>query len=236
MRVSTRTAALAGAAVTFAATTVLTGGVASAYIPGADNDGVVVITDSDLVQVAVNPKAPNAVQVTGSITNTGARPLRCGVPSADSAAADGPGQVTEAEVVTRSMDFYRTHVFEPGGFVVPMGGGVVTAGSLYNVLPTTGSLTGSLLGDSGAEMVQIREMQKNARVAGHTGDPVVGTAAAFTLNAGQTSNWTANLAAPATGDRGDWQAAAMFFCRHTTAPVENFVFAGYEPTTPPEEP
>jgi len=233
MRISVKTAACAGAAVaTFAATTVLTGGVAAAYIPGVNNNGVVVITDSELVQVTVNNKAPNAPQVTGTIKNTGDRPLQCGTPQKDGTL--GPGQVTEADIVARAKDFYSTHIFEPGGFAIPYGGGVQTAGSLYNILPANSSLTGSLLGDSGQEMLQLREMQENARVAGHTGDPRVGTATTFTLNAGQTSNWVADLAPSTTGDRGEWQAAAMFYCRNTTAPTDNFVFTGYEPA--PEEP
>ena len=72
-------------------------------------------------------------------------------------------------------------------------------------------------------------MQAAARVAGRTGDPRVGNATAFTLGPGQDSNWIADLSVPATGDRGEWQAAAMFFCAHTSGePLESFVFAGYE--------
>ena len=215
------------AAVTLAASTVLAGGVAGAQIPGAVNDGVVVITDSDLVQVAVNDKGENPSQVTGSITNTGDRQLRCATPGLNG--AEHPGQVTEAAVVERAMNYYTNNIFEPGGFEIPMEGGVAFAGSLYDIMPT-GSLAGSLLGDGTAELVEIRDMQEAARLAGRTGDPQVGNATAFTLTPGQTSDWVADLAVPGPGvDRGEWQAAAMFFCSHTSGnPLESFVFAGYE--------
>jgi len=217
----------AAVAVTLAATAALTGGVAAAQIPGADNQGVVVITTSDVVRVVVDDKGESPVQVTGSITNTGDRPLRCATPGLDG--AEYPGQVTEAGVVARAMNYYAEHIYEPGGFAIPIGGGgPAFAGSLYDILPG-GSVGGSLLGDSTTELVEIREMQAAARLAGRTGDPRVGTATAFTLSAGQTSDWVADLAAPGPGvDRGEWQAAALFFCRHTSNPVENFVFAGYE--------
>lgn len=55
-----RTTARAASVVTLAAATMLVGGLASAHIPGANNDGVVVITDSNLAQVTVADKAPNA--------------------------------------------------------------------------------------------------------------------------------------------------------------------------------
>lgn len=226
MKIPTKTLLGAAAAVTLAATTALAGGVAAAQIPGADNEGVVVITDSDLVKVTVNDKGQAPAQVSGSITNTGDRALRCATPGLDG--AEYPGQVTEAAVVARAMNFYANNIYEPGGFAIPIGGGgPVFAGSLYDILPG-GSVGGSLLGDSTAELVEIREMQAAARLAGRTGDPRVGSATAFTLNAGQTSNWVADLAIPGTGDRGEWQAAGMFFCRHNSSPVENFVFAGYE--------
>ncbi|AWH96580.1 hypothetical protein [Dietzia psychralcaliphila] len=226
MKTPTKTVLGAAAAVAFAATTVLAGGVAAAQIPGADNEGVVVITDSDLVEVTVDDKGEAPTQISGSITNTGDRPLRCATPGLDG--AEYPGQVTEAGVVARAMNYYATHIYAPGGFAIPIGGGgPVFAGSLYDILPG-GSIGGSVLGDSTAELVEIRDMQAAARLAGRTGDPRVGASTAFTLGAGQSSDWVADLAVPGTGDRGEWQAAAMFFCRHTSNPVENFVFAGFE--------
>ena len=224
MKSPVKSAARMAAAVTLAAATALAGGAAAAQIPGANNGGVVVITDSDLVQVAVNDKGENPVQVTGSITNTGDRTLRCATPGLD---GEYPGQVTEAAVVVRAMNYYRNHIFEPGGFEIPLGGGVLFGGSLYDLAPG-GSLAGSLLGDSTAELIEIRNMQQAARVAGRTGDPRVGNNTVFNLAAGATSNWVADLAPPASGDRGEWQAAAMFFCSYTTNPVESFVFAGFE--------
>ncbi|MDZ4232915.1 MAG: hypothetical protein U1C73_03955, partial [Dietzia sp.] len=65
MKTPTKTVFGAAAAVAFAATTVLAGGVATAQIPGADNEGVVVITDSDLVEVTVNDKGEAPTQVSG---------------------------------------------------------------------------------------------------------------------------------------------------------------------------
>lgn len=223
---SFKVTARAASVVTLTAATLLAGGVAAAHIPGANNEGVVVVTDSDLVQITVDAKLPNAAQVTGSITNTGALPLRCATPGINP--TENPGQVTEAKVVDAAMAYYRANIFAPGGFDVPYGGGLITAGSLYNVLPSSGSLTGSLFGDSVAGLVEIREMQQSARVAGHTGDPRVGSSTVFTLAAGQVSTWIADLSAPATGDRGEWEAGAMFFCSSTGTPGTSFVFAGYE--------
>ena len=221
-----RSTARAASVVTIAASTLLAGGVAAAHIPGANNDGTVVVTDSDMVQITVDGKAPNAGQITGSIRNDGPLPLRCATPGLGT--AEHPGQVTEAKVVEAAVGYYRANIFAPGGFDIPYGGGLVTAGSLYDILPASGSLTGSLFGESISNMVEIRQMQESARLNGHTGDPKVGNNTAFTLTAGQTSNWTADLSLPATGDRGEWQAAAMFFCSNTSAPNTSFVFAGYE--------
>lgn len=221
-RATARTATV----VTLAAATVLAGGMAAAHIPGADNQGTVVVTDSNLVQITVNPKVSTDAQVSGTITNDGLLPLRCATPGLNP--TENPGQVTEAKVVDAAMAYYRANIFAPGGFDIPYGDGLLTAGSLYDILPGAGSLTGSLFGEAVSNLVEIREMQNSARVAGHTGDPKVGNATVFDLAAGQTSNWTADLALPSKGDRGEWKAAAMFFCSNTGAPGTSFVFAGYE--------
>lgn len=229
MTTSFKAAARVATVASLAAAAALVGGIASAHIPGASNEGVVVITDSNLVQIEVADKGANPTKVEGTITNTSTLPMRCATPGLDK---EYPGQVTEAKVVEASMAYYRANIFAPGGFELPMGGGVLTAGSLYDVLPG-GSLTGSLLGAPVAGLVDIREMQQAARVAGHTGEPTVGNAAVFDLAAGQALNWTANLEPAASGDRGEWDAAAMFFCSTSSGAPTSYVFAGYEGANTP---
>lgn len=230
MKTAVRAAVGAAGAAAVAAATVMGGGVASAFIPGASDEGVVVITDSNLVKVHVDSKGEAPTAVTGTITNTGDRALRCAVPGPedDDETFEYPGQVTEAGVVDAAMDYYRTHIFSAGGFVLPQGGGVLTTGSINDFLPATGSLTGSLMGEDTARLVKIRDMQQAARTAGRTGDPRVGNNTAFNLAPGQSADWVADLGASTTGDRGEWQAAAMFFCAETSAPRLSYVFAGYE--------
>lgn len=230
----THTATLrAVAAVGLAAATTLAGGTAAAQLPGAGTGGVVVRIDSDLVTVTVHDKGESPTRVTGTIRNTSqTTALRCATPGQDG--AEYPGQVTEAEVVARSMAHYGNSIFSPiggdggdiGGFDLGSLAPGVDIGSITGILPAGGEgPLGSLMGDP-----SIADAQALARDLGRTGDPRVGGNTAFTLQPGQTGNWTATLAHPITqdGKRGEWQAAAMFFCRTTGDPTLYYVFAGYE--------
>lgn len=220
------------AAIGLAAAATLAGGTATAQLPGAGTSGVVVRVDSDLVVVTVNDKGESPTRVTGTIRNTSqTTPLRCATPGEDG--AEYPGQVTEAEVVARSMAHYGDSIFSPiggggdiGGFDLGSVAPGVDIGSITGILPSGGDgPLGSLMGDP-----SIADAQALARDFGRTGDPLVAGNAVFTLQPGQTGNWTATLAHPITqnGERGEWQAAAMFFCSTTGDPRLYYVFAGYE--------
>ena len=206
-------------------------GVAQAQIPGALDSGTVVITTSNNLVVTVNPASASATQITGTIRNTTANTYRCAVPGVRG--NEFPGQVTEAEIVERSMTYYSKNIFQPiGGVELDVDGPVeldpLAFGSMLDYFPT-GSMI-EPLGTTRAEYMNIQSAQDDARIKGHTGDPRVGGNTLFNLSAGQTANWTAPLGPPATGIRTDFDAAAMFYCRNTTgSPERHYVFAGYEP-------
>ncbi|MCT1434395.1 hypothetical protein [Dietzia maris] len=205
--------------------------VAQAQIPGAIDTGTVVITTSDRLIVSVDPAGANATQIAGTIRNTTGNTFRCAVPGILD--KEYPAQVTEAEIVERSMAYYSRNIYQPiGGVELDIEGPIaldpLNFGSLMDYFPT-GSMI-EPLGDTRAEYMNIQAAQDDARIKGHTGDPRVGNATAFNIGGGATVNWTAQLGVPASGIRTDFDAAAMFYCKNTSgSPELHYVFAGYEP-------
>lgn len=223
MKYSTIRRALAAATV-FATGAVLAPAAAHAQLPGADLTGRVVITDSTAVQVSVFAHT-TADTISGSIRNTTGQTFRCAVPGL--ADAEHPAQVTEAQIVADSVEYYARNIYQESGFEAPMVG-VLGTGSLYNMLPS-GSAANSL-GASTGMMMQIRTAQDAARLAGHTGIPRVGGNHAFNLGPNQSVTWTAALDHPNTATRTDFDAGALFFC---TSNNQSYVFAGYEAGSAP---
>ncbi len=205
--------------------------VGHAQIPGAIDTGTVVITNSDRLVVTVNPASATATQITGTIRNTTGNTFRCAVPGVRG--NEYPGQVTEAKIVERSMTYYSRNIFQPiGGVELDVDGPInldpLNFGSMLDYFPT-GSMI-EPLGNTRAEYMNIQAAQDDARIKGHTGDPRVGGATVFNVGANATVSWSAQLGAPATGIRTDFDAAAMFYCRNTNgSPQRDYVFAGYEP-------
>lgn len=227
MNLSTRTVTRGAVAAAAVAALAVGSSVAGAQIPGDGHQGVVVNTDSNALIVTVNDKGENPSSVSGSIQNTTANNFRCATPGYD-LTGEFPGQVTTAGVVEETIGFYRRNIYTgPDGFNVPGGGAPVSLGSIQELLPT-----GS---DIGSSTVDTRASQQAARVAGRTGNPQVGSATAFNVSAGQTVNWSAALGVPSTGDRGEWQAAAMFYCIDQVT-GSHYIFYGYEPLPVPVDP
>lgn len=200
-----------------------------ARIPGADDTGTVVITDSDAL--TVNIASNSGGRVTGNLVNRSNATMRCSVPGRDGRL---PNQVTDARVVAAALEYYASNIFEPGGLEVPMIG-AVGVGSVYDMMPT-GSLSGSL-GAATSDLVDLRNSQEAARSKGHTGTPYTGTNRNnwdISVNAGATVNWAADLGFPSTGTRPAFQAGALFFCE---GGGKSYVFGGFEggvaPTDPP---
>lgn len=206
-------------------------GAAHAQIPGALDTGNVVITNSNLLVVDVNPASASATQITGTIRNTTGNTFRCAVPGIRG--NEYPGQVSEAEIIERSMTYYSRNIFQPiGGVELDVDGPIdldpLDFGSMMDFFPT-GSMI-EPLGNTRSEYMNIRAAHGEARVKGHTGEPRVGGGHVFNVGGGTTANWTAALGAPASGIRTDFDAGAMFYCRNTTgSPQLHYVFAGYEP-------
>lgn len=206
---------------------------ASAQLPGAVTDGRVVIVDgrvagtqTPLMTVTVNDAPASAASVSGTIKNNGTASMRCAVPGNGT---EYPGQVTEAQIVKDSMEFYASTIYQPPGFPAPVVGNAPT-GSLYNMLPTGSGA--NALGRTDGLLLQIRAAQEAARVAGHTGTPVVGSSSVFTVAAGATSSWSAPLGVATTNTRTDFAAAALFIC---TSGSNTYAFAGYEGGAPPAD-
>lgn len=199
---------------------------AAAQLPGADLTGRVVVTDSTALTVTVDQHGTTPT-ISGTIDNTSNLEFHCGVPGL--ADEEFPGQVTEAQIVKDSMEFYAKNIYTEPGFEAPLVG-VLGTGSLYNLLPS-GSAANAL-GTSAGLMKQIRDAQFSARLAGHTGDPLVNGETTFNVGPNTSVRWTATLSSPNTPSRTDFAAAAMFFC---TANNQSYVFAGYEGGQPPAE-
>lgn len=207
-------------------------GLAAAQIPGGGTGGNVVKTDSNALLVTVNDTAPNASQVTGTVENTTSNNFRCGVPAGEG--EELPGQATTAEVAALTVDHYARNIYSGAdGFDLPMVGDDLAMGSLDDVLPGGGS--SNMFASSGEDDVDVTTAQQAARVAGRVGDPLVSGNHAFTVNAGQSVNWTAQMTISSTGERGEWQAAAIFYCIDQ-ATDRHYVFAGYEGLPPGEAP
>lgn len=201
-------------------------------IPGAQDSGTVVVTNGTALVVSVNPASASATQITGSIRNWTSNTFRCATPGVRG--NEYPGQVTEANIVQRSMTYYSRNVFQPiGGFELDVEGQIeldpLNFGSLMDYFPTGSML--EPLGNTRAEYMNIQAAQDDARIKGHTGDPRVGGNTVFNVGGGATVSWVAALGTPATGVRTDFDAAAMFYCRNTSgSPQRDYVFAGYEPS------
>ncbi|GLB62910.1 hypothetical protein NCCP2495_07880 [Dietzia sp. NCCP-2495] len=210
-----------------ALTATVTPHAAQARIPGADQSGVVVITDSTLASVSVGQESGG--RVSGSISNRATFSLRCSQPTATGRA---PNQVTDARIVVAAMDYYAKNIFAPGGIDAPVVGNI-GVGSVYDLIPT-GSLSASL-GSPTSALVDLRNAQDGAHTRGHTGSIVTGSNSIdFTVGAGQTTSWYADLTYPSTGIRTAFQPGALFFCE---GGGNSYVFAGYHgnvvPTDPP---
>lgn len=194
---------------------------ASAQVPGGGTEGIPVKVDDTSLIVTVADKGEAPTEVTGTIANTTDAVFRCEVPPMPVDGGMSPrgyGQVTTAEAADEVMAFYANNIFT-GPNVINPGDNLVSMGSMVDLLPA-GSAMGSADGDT-------RTAHYAARVAGRTGDPRVGGQLQFTVPAGETVDYSAALGRPATGDRGQWQAAAVFMCQNQT--TQNwFVYAGYE--------
>lgn len=184
-------------------------------LPGVDYAGTVVITDSDSASVVVDDVNVETGQVTGTVTNDFAAPLVCQVPGANGEKFNNA--VTNSGLVGLAFDFYRNNVILPDGdFHSGTGAATVEApmGSVYGFFPS-GSL-GELLDDK----AKLRVESNQAKLAGE-----FGTVTPMTVAAGATSTWTSQLSPSTTGERADFDAAALFYC---TADGKSYVFAGDE--------
>ena len=225
---STTTRSLRGA-VAAAAALALAAGVAPAalaQVPGGNPGGYVVRVDDDAMVVTVNDKGEQPTQITGTIENTTTDNFRCEVPQFDvggQLTAIGYGQVTTAAAAAETYEYYRTRVFT-GPSDTNANGDLISCGSALDAFPA-----GSAIGSAEAD---TRQAHSEARVAGRTGDPRVNNALQFTVPAGTTVNYTAPLGVSATGDRGEWRAAAVFMCRNMTT-NQWYLFIGLEDIVDP---
>ncbi|MDV8000781.1 hypothetical protein [Rhodococcus sp. IEGM 1408] len=192
-------------------------------LPGT-NDGLIqVALGKGLATVVVNAAGADAAEVTGTFTNESNVLLYCSDLSGGSTAT-----VTDAAIVSQSLAFMS-------GNLVP--------GNWDNQFTAAESGSVGSLGSAGTdgtpadELAGIQQDQDRARLAGHYGTVDVG----FTVEPGEEIPWSATLTVP-TGDRTDFDAAALFTCRQARTfeyedyPGEYFMdvddqwyaFAGYE--------
>lgn len=219
---STRCAARGALAASAALALVAGATPAMAQVPGGGFAGYVVKVDDTSLVVNVDLKGDDPSQVSGTIENSTETDFRCEVPQfnlGDGLLTElGYGQVTTAAVATEVIEYYRTRVFT-GPSDTNANGDLVSLGSLYDVFPS-----GSAIGSSETD---TRTAHNAAKVAGRTGDPRVGGGLQFSVPAEQTVNYSAVLGPSATGDRGEWRAAAIFMCRNVQT-NDWFLYTGLE--------
>ncbi|AZA10986.1 hypothetical protein [Corynebacterium gerontici] len=196
-------------------------------LPGASADGAVVVTDSPHVSVDVEKLgAEHTAKV--NVKNNYDHAFECYAPGASTDPAKPeklPNVVTEARIVTDSMNYYRAQPFLPkNGQNVPLLGVIPTDVFLQYV--PQGS-AGNLLGSDTAARAELSRQWDRARIAGHTGE-----IAPFTLQPGASETLEVKLGAPGHGERSDFDAAALLYCTDVQD-QQAYVFAGYEPGVNP---
>lgn len=196
-------------------------------LPGASTDGIVVITDSPHVSVDVE-KLGNEATAKLNVKNHYDHAFECYAPGASTDPAKPeklPNVVTEARIVTDSLNYYRAQPFLPkNGKQVPLLGVIPTDVFLQYV--PQGSAA-KLFGSDTAARAELSRQWDRARIAGHTGE-----IAPFTLQPGTTEHLEVTLGAPGHGERTDFDAAALLYCTDAQD-QQAYVFAGYEPGVNP---
>lgn len=223
-------AALASAALL--ATTMAGPAAAQNSIPGDNNPGTTVIDGSTLATVTVADAAADATSVTGTFANTSDKTLTCAGPAGTSPHG---GLVSEATVAKAMFDYYATRahkadpVLDVDFFSIPFVGTIGVNADLAGILKLLPSGSGAqLFGEAYAQRQAINDAFQAAKQVGHQG-----TVTKFTVNAGDTHPWTANLNRPSAGARTDFQAGAFFVCTDPAKTI--YRFAGYEGGTAPTD-
>ena len=193
-------------------------------LPGASSDGSVAVTDSPRVQVTVGANdGGDTVEVT--IANKYDGRFSCfapGVSADEDKPAQLPNTVTEAAIVAKAVDYYRTWPNVPSdGVNVPLLG-VIPSNGFLEFVPE--GLLGSLFGKQLNARAELFRMWQQAQLAGHNGAIPV-----FELAPGATHTVTVTLNKPGSGERKDFEAAALVYCTDSNDPnQQQYVFAGYE--------
>lgn len=211
-------------AVVFGSASVASAQDMNSLLPGASSDGNVVVTDSPRIQVIVGENKGEDT-VTVEIKNNYDSNFSCFAPGVSTDAkkpAQLPNTVTEAEIVAQAVDYYRTWPNVPSdGINVPLLGVIPTNG-LLEFVPD--GLLGSALGKQLNTRAQLFRAWEQAKLAGHTGEIPV-----FELKPLDTSTHEVVLNKPGSGERTDFEAAALVYCTDNDDPhKQQYVFAGYE--------
>lgn len=222
--IKSATAMAVAAAMFFGSTAVASAQDMNSLLPGASSDGNVVVTDSPRIQIIVGENKGEDT-VTVEIKNNYDSNFSCFAPGVSTDAkkpARLPNTVTEAEIVAQAVDYYRTWPNVPSdGINVPLLGVIPTNG-LLEFVPD--GLLGSALGKQLNTRAQLFRAWEQAKLAGHTGEIPV-----FELKPFDTSTHEVVLNKPGSGERTDFEAAALVYCTDNDDPhKQQYVFAGYE--------
>lgn len=223
-------------AIALTAATGMTTGVATAanVVPGADGAAKVVATGTEDMTVTIPATGAGATAISGTVkNNTDVAFICAGVSGTDAFGGD----VAPADVVAKSEQYYRTNLYRELPTVpvqspsLPLIGrislGELDLGSAESIFQGLGGLAGK----ANKTRSEIADAYSKARVAGHAGQ-----VAKFEVKAGESQEFTAELPAPTSGARTDFDAAAFFMCTKETT-KQPHVFTGFEEgTTPPSIP
>ncbi|GAA3511443.1 hypothetical protein [Dietzia aurantiaca] len=215
-----------------AATAVAVAPIASAQLPGVDNNTQVFPVDDERILIAVDEPDLEAGTVGVTVQNNTAQALAC-------TGIDGgqAGAVTTAEVAAKSVDFYArfpnstlspidVEVDVPGaiaGSVGDLGDGFqIDLGSITGMIP--GSAAGLVneewgaLGEISGDFTQSRLNGQYGAMGASLSIPAL-TAQPYTVELGQTSR----------GERPAFQAAVVLTC---VLGGQRYIFHGYNGDAP----
>ncbi|KAB3522672.1 hypothetical protein GC425_05285 [Corynebacterium sp. zg254] len=206
---------------------------AANVVPGANNSGKVVVSDSTALQVTVHAADAAATAITGSVTNTSSDTFTCsGIGAADpNAGGPSAGDIAPADVVLKSQTYYKNNLYRELPSLplnisgLPLIGnwklGDLGLGSVASIFQEFGGLAGQ----ANKARSEISEGYSQARVAGHAGQIPT-----FTLAPEETQEFSVALPQPTSGARTDFDAAAFIMCTKDDT-KQPHLFVGYEEGT-----
>lgn len=213
-------------------------GVASAQnvIPGDRYDGRTAIVNSDLGALTITDVDRETGGVSLEFVNESTQSLRCEAPNQDE--SNRPGStVTTAPVIAAATEYYERFQVVPAGeleldFGIPLLGDIEVFAPFWPLLQLVPS-------GSAAQFLSDRVQLQSVIVEGHrhaTTSGLAGTAAPFTVAAGESATWDTQLNLPTVSPRGEDEVGAIIVCGPggTQGSQQLYAWSAYESGEAPQ--